>query len=83
MKRIFDRFRNPIRSVDEEKILDAAHSIFRTPSGEMVLEHLIEHFGLDDPAGSLSVEEANYRHACHDVIKYILALANEINTRSN
>jgi len=37
---------------------------------------------LDDPSGSLPVEESNYRNACQDVVKYILALTNEINTRS-
>ena len=82
MKKILERFRRPVANHDEDKVVDAAHTIFNTPSGEMVLDHLIEHYGLDDPTGSLPVEESNYRNACQDVVKYILALTNEINTRS-
>jgi len=80
--KILERFKRPLQKSDVEVVIDAAHTISRTPSGEILFNHLIERFELDDPSNCLGGSEANYRNGTQDVVKYILSLANEINTRS-
>lgn len=80
---ILNRFKQKLRDErDIDKIIDSACVVFDSDNGEIVLAHLVEHFGLDDPAGSLEASVAAYRNGTQDAIKYILALANEKKTRS-
>jgi hypothetical protein len=80
---ILNRFSRKMREErDIDKIIDSASVVFDSQHGEEVLSHLVEHFGLDDPAGSLEASVAAYRNGTQDAIKYILALANDKKTRS-
>lgn len=79
-----DRFRQLFRKPDDmDSVFDAAHTIFNTPSGHIVESHLVEHAKLDDPVGSIPLEQVQYMNGYQDAIKYVLTLANEITTRSD
>ena len=70
------RFLEKKREKDIMRIIVAAKRCLDTPEGEILLDHLIDLYGIDEPSGQLDHDECLYKNARRDVIIYILSLIN-------
>ena len=75
---ILSRFRKGKPSVEVtpsiEQISGCAKRCLGNNEGDILLNHLIEEFGLDAQKGCLSPEESVYVDGKQDALKYILVL---------
>ena len=79
MKGVFARFKKQARvePVKYKDICASAQRCLNNKEGELLIDHLVDFFGLDEPSGCMSSGEANYRNGTQDVVKYILGLVTD------
>ena len=81
--KFFERMILPLSKRDPmDEVVGAAKFCLNTVEGEIFLKHLVDEFKLDIPIGcDLTEGQTHYVNGTQDVVKYILSLINDKETR--